>query len=544
MTVHLNADIELPLVRGAETQKLTSLRIIHFVFLLLPRLFIIGPLRLIWHHILFRGFSSHVQEVGRTPLANFVTNLAQFILSRCDAAQTRILFDRVKSYERVWSTSPYIKKDREWLSYLRVNGTAGRWIAKPGTDRTKDEVVIFFIHGGGFVVDTGSNSQELLTFVVKEFNLKRNVQCSAFCLDYRLAPEYKYPSQLIEAVAGYQYLVNTLKIDPSKILLAGDSAGGNLSTALLLHLARPAKEIKTPEKLGPLPGRPGAALLISPMVNLASRAKSYTTNVKYDFIAPPSCFRVACDYVGVAPPASREISYLTFNPLAWFTLPSFSFPKGLLEGKFNSNETEWRGWKGVELFNNPYVNPSLVQDDEWWKEACPPSGNTAVCWGGKEIFADDDEALYHTLGRAGVEPLRLVAEFRAHDWILHDWNVPTSYKTKAKGPDRDFYYGFNSICDMIDKLAKAKHPKNSIESASQPSAATKSSSAKSALSTKDSEPSSSAPAARAGGESYADAAAHSPPGESSIVVNEGEGDVNHLTKSMGESGVLVEKADE
>jgi len=41
--------------------------------------------------------------------------------------------------------------------------------------------------------------------------------------------------------------------------------------------------------------------------------------------------------------------------------------------------------------------------------------------------------------------------------------------------------------------------------------------------------------------SYAAAASHAPTSDSSIVVNEGEGDVNHLTKSMGESGVLVEK---
>jgi hypothetical protein len=117
------------------------------------------------------------------------------------------------------------------------------------------------------------------------------------------------------------------------------------------------------------------------MVNLVSKAKSYTTNVNYDFIAPSSCFRVACDYIGVPPPAKREIPYLTFNPLSWFTLPSFSFPKGLLEGKLNSNEQDWQGWKGTELFKNPYINPSLVQDDDWWKEACPPGGNTAVCWG-------------------------------------------------------------------------------------------------------------------------------------------------------------------
>jgi hypothetical protein len=39
--------------------------------------------------------------------------------------------------------------------------------------------------GGGFVVDTGSNSQEILTHVVKEFNIQRDVQVSVFALDYR-----------------------------------------------------------------------------------------------------------------------------------------------------------------------------------------------------------------------------------------------------------------------------------------------------------------------------------------------------------------------
>lgn len=155
------------------------------------------------------------------------------------------------------------------------------------------------------------------------------------------------------------------------------------------------------------------------MVNVASRAKSYSMNASYDYIYPSSALRVACDYVGVAPPPSQDISYLSFNPLSLFTLPSFNFPKGLLEQNYTSNEGAWRGWKGAELFKNPYINPSIIEDDAWWKEACPSGGNTAVCWGkqllcqllrskslttrsrtgGKEIFADDDEALYHTLGR-------------------------------------------------------------------------------------------------------------------------------------------------
>lgn len=61
-------------------------------------------------------------------------------------------------------------------------------------------------------------------------NLKRKIQFSIFLLDYELAPESFYPSQLIETLAGYSYLVNHLNIKPSRICLSGDSAGGNLAT--------------------------------------------------------------------------------------------------------------------------------------------------------------------------------------------------------------------------------------------------------------------------------------------------------------------------
>jgi hypothetical protein len=80
------------------------------------------------------------------------------------------------------------------------------------------------------------------------------------------------------------------------------------------------------------------------------------------------------------------------------------------------------GWSDVEnikLFQDPYVNPFVCNDASWWKEACPGNGKTLVAWGewatldsplsyglppdyhystgGKEIFVDDDQALYDQL---------------------------------------------------------------------------------------------------------------------------------------------------
>lgn len=68
-----------------------------------------------------------------------------------------------------------------------------------------------------------------------------------------------YPSQLIELLAGYHYLVNTCGISEDKICISGDSAGGNLVAAFLLHLARPNPAIRVPSSLGPTPRRPGVS---------------------------------------------------------------------------------------------------------------------------------------------------------------------------------------------------------------------------------------------------------------------------------------------
>ena len=55
-------------------------------------------------------------------------------------------------------------------------------------------------------------------------------------IDYRLAPETKFPGPLHDVVSTYLRLVEDLQIPAANIVLAGDSAGGGLTTALLLYL--------------------------------------------------------------------------------------------------------------------------------------------------------------------------------------------------------------------------------------------------------------------------------------------------------------------
>lgn len=54
--------------------------------------------------------------------------------------------------------------------------------------------------------------------------------------NYRLAPETRFPGALYDSVQCYLYLIHNCGIDPSNVIMMGDSAGGGLCMALLLYL--------------------------------------------------------------------------------------------------------------------------------------------------------------------------------------------------------------------------------------------------------------------------------------------------------------------
>ena len=100
---------------------------------------------------------------------------------------------------------------------------------------------------------------------------------SIFSLDYSLAPEHVFPTQLTEATAAYAYLVNEEQIPPDKIILMGDSAGGHLALSLLVSLHMD----KAFEK------KPGGLVLMSPWLSLHHEPASFTRNAHTDVLSAP-----------------------------------------------------------------------------------------------------------------------------------------------------------------------------------------------------------------------------------------------------------------
>jgi acetyl esterase len=94
--------------------------------------------------------------------------------------------------------------------------------------------VMVFYHGGGYVI----GDLDTHDYVCRK--LANVAQCCVIAVDYRLAPEHKFPAAVEDSAAALRWIVKeaiSLSVDPSRVAVGGDSAGGNLS-ANMAHLAR------------------------------------------------------------------------------------------------------------------------------------------------------------------------------------------------------------------------------------------------------------------------------------------------------------------
>ncbi len=148
--------------------------------------------------------------------------------------------------------------------WVDANGVPAEWLEPEGVVK---ERTILFIHGGGWVL--GYYNPHRLMFG----RIAQTARARALALDYRLAPEHSYPAAVDDCLSGYRYLLEQ-GVDPHSLVLAGNSAGGNLVLAALLAL-RDAGD--------PLPA---AAVLMSPATDLTGRGPSYQTNINHEALLP------------------------------------------------------------------------------------------------------------------------------------------------------------------------------------------------------------------------------------------------------------------
>lgn len=140
------------------------------------------------------------------------------------------------------------------------DGLAAEWSLAPRSD--KDKVLLFF-HGGGYCSGSLKSHRRMVTEAGRAMGMR------TLAIDYRRAPEHPFPAQHEDALTAWRFLSRE-GIAPDRIVVGGDSAGGNLALCLVSRL-RAAGE--------PLPR---GLWLVSPWTDLSMSGATLSTKDAID----------------------------------------------------------------------------------------------------------------------------------------------------------------------------------------------------------------------------------------------------------------------
>lgn len=147
------------------------------------------------------------------------------------------------------------------LRETRIQDLKGEWVCVNRAHMKK--YVILYCHGGGYSTGSHIYARTLTT------KLAAGTSMDVLCFDYRLAPENPYPAATEDVMKAWDYLM-LLGYGAREVIVAGDSAGGNLALSLVLKL-------KEQERL-----LPRGLVLMSPWTDLTSSGKTHKTKAEVD----------------------------------------------------------------------------------------------------------------------------------------------------------------------------------------------------------------------------------------------------------------------
>jgi acetyl esterase len=119
---------------------------------------------------------------------------------------------------------------------------------------------VFYLHGGGWVLGSSRSHRAFCELIAEQ------ASCAVFSVDYRRAPEHPFPAALGDVEQSFQWLLTQRKAwgwEDQPLVVAGDSAGGNLATVLCRRLRDQGAQM------------PDAQMLLYPVTDLARNTVSY-----------------------------------------------------------------------------------------------------------------------------------------------------------------------------------------------------------------------------------------------------------------------------
>jgi acetyl esterase/lipase len=160
-----------------------------------------------------------------------------------------------------------------------AGGVPAQWVRWPGCS---DAAALLYFHGGGYVFGGLESHRDIA------WRLSEQTGIGVLVVDYRLAPEHRFPAAVDDAAASYSWL-REQGFAAHRIAVAGDSAGGGLALSMMLALKARGEPL------------PGAAVLISPWADLALTGTSMQRNERADaMLSPAALGKFATLYLGDA----------------------------------------------------------------------------------------------------------------------------------------------------------------------------------------------------------------------------------------------------
>lgn len=136
---------------------------------------------------------------------------------------------------------------------------------RPTSAPATPEPALVYYHGGGWTIGDLDSHDVLCR------DLALQSGCIVIAVDYRLAPEHRFPAAVDDALAAYRWIrgaAAALGLDAGRLAIGGDSAGGNLAAVVALLLRDAAEPL------------PRFQLLIYPATDMRCVASSHTANAQ------------------------------------------------------------------------------------------------------------------------------------------------------------------------------------------------------------------------------------------------------------------------
>ena len=152
-------------------------------------------------------------------------------------------------------------------------GVPGEWI---DARDTRSDSAFLYLHGGGHCVGSCQSHRGLVSHIARACHAR------ALLPEYGLAPERPFPAGLLDARAAYRYLL-AQGYPPQRIVVGGESSGGNLALALLLTLRDEGMQM------------PAGAVLLSPWTDLLGTGDSVRTRARQDPWLRPAGIELAAN---------------------------------------------------------------------------------------------------------------------------------------------------------------------------------------------------------------------------------------------------------